>query len=305
MNQLETKRAIAKAITKPVVNTTQEPHSVAKETTQQLESLAVILPNSNLPTAKRTVVLQTSAPKAKSLVKELLVKNVTLMLNPQQQISSVNALVASSQQTNASEAVAPAIEKVASILEAIPSTPKAVKSSPQIIKTDTPPEIPAATELASTKHIPKAPTQSPPLEVTMLNMSATAKADLLKIHEDEFTKHRYCATNIFTFAIFVRISSPISDSNEFLNEMNDMHRSVCAAQQSKRKQFALELHLERLRAQVAQCETALTLEKDNISKLYPCISASRQNILKRRMKSTELSSTCQRIGVAISGTSYR
>lgn len=87
--------------------------------------------------------------------------------------------------------------------------------------------------------------------------------------------------------------------------MNDMHRYVCAAQQAKRKQFALKIRLECLRAQVAQCETPLSNEIDNISKLYAHISASRQNILKRRKKSTELSATCQRIGVSLHGTSYR
>lgn len=95
------------------------------------------------------------------------------------------------------------------------------------------------------------------------------------------------------------------NSIEFLTEMDNMHGFVCAAQQAKRKQFELELILRRLRAQVAQYEAALAKENDTVAHLFPCISVSREKMHKTRQKSTELGGTCQRMGVAISGASYR
>lgn len=80
---------------------------------------------------------------------------------------------------------------------------------------------------------------------------------------------------------------------------------VNRARQEKEKQFQIESEIEQLELKVQELNRQLVKQKATVSKLYPDISSSHKNIMKKRSKSLQLNKKCYFIGNKIVGTDYK
>lgn len=80
---------------------------------------------------------------------------------------------------------------------------------------------------------------------------------------------------------------------------------VSKAREEKEKQFQIESEIEELDLKVQQLKKQLAEQKMCVSKLYPVISSSHKDIMKKRSKSLQLNKKCYYVGNKIVGADYR
>lgn len=80
---------------------------------------------------------------------------------------------------------------------------------------------------------------------------------------------------------------------------------VNKARQEKEKQFQIESEIEELERKVHQLKKQLVEQKMSVSKLYPIISSSHKNIMKKRSKSLQLNKRCYFFGNELVGPEYK
>lgn len=80
---------------------------------------------------------------------------------------------------------------------------------------------------------------------------------------------------------------------------------VSKAREEKEKQFQIESEIEELDLKVQQLKKQLAEQKMCVSKLYPVISFSHKDIMKKRSKSLQLNKKCYYVGNKIVGADYR
>ncbi|XP_037024397.1 uncharacterized protein LOC119066189 isoform X2 [Bradysia coprophila] len=97
----------------------------------------------------------------------------------------------------------------------------------------------------------------------------------------------------------------MSYSDLYLVDLNNMSQLVNQARQEKEKQFQIESEIEELEARVHELKNQLVKQKVSVSKLYPVISSSHKNIMKKRSQSMQLHKKCCYVGNKIVGADYK
>ncbi|KAG4072401.1 hypothetical protein HA402_004333 [Bradysia odoriphaga] len=97
----------------------------------------------------------------------------------------------------------------------------------------------------------------------------------------------------------------MSYSDLYLVDLNNMSQLVNQARQEKEKQFQIESEIEELEARVHELKNQLVKQKVSVSKLYPVISTSHKNLMKKRSKSMQLHKKCYSVGNKIVGADYK
>ncbi|KAJ6647460.1 hypothetical protein Bhyg_02683 [Pseudolycoriella hygida] len=100
-------------------------------------------------------------------------------------------------------------------------------------------------------------------------------------------------------------SEYMKHSELYLLDIKSMSLLVNKARQEKEKQLQMEFQVDELQAKIEELKKQLVIQKSTVSKLYPDISTSHKNIMKKRTKSLQLNKKCLLIGNEIMGADYK
>lgn len=97
----------------------------------------------------------------------------------------------------------------------------------------------------------------------------------------------------------------VNYSEQYLNNLNKMHRLSCRTNLETRKQQKLEQELEELREKVKTAESKLTQQKTLTQNLQPAVANTEKVLLSDRMMLLKLENYCNRLGSQVKGSSYK